>query len=212
MKVHIINPNVQYIDMYYNQGWKIAGDIREADLVQFTGGEDVDPKLYGEEVHPRTHYSLARDSREIRAFNAAKAMGKPMAGICRGGQFLNVMCGGRMYQHVDNHAIAGTHPVIDLETGGSVMCTSTHHQMMRPSADGLIIGVASEARVLEVMEGNDICTIEQKRGDDVEVVLYKRDKVLCFQPHPEYMSHDSECQLWYFELINEHLLGGSYGD
>lgn len=207
LKVHIINPNVQYIDMYYNQGWSIAGDIREADLVQFTGGEDVSPHLYGEETHPRTHYSLARDDREARAFRACLAMGKPMAGICRGGQFLNVMCGGKMYQHVDGHAIAGTHAVVDLDTGGQVFCTSTHHQMMRPSNDGLILGVASEARHVEMMDGRATKTIAQKRGEDVEVVYYEKQNALCFQPHPEYMSHDSPCQQWYFELINEHLLG-----
>src|SRR3546814_3238996 len=40
-------------------------------------------------------------------FAIARRMHKPMAGICRGGQFLNVMCGGSMIQHVEGHAIHG---------------------------------------------------------------------------------------------------------
>jgi gamma-glutamyl-gamma-aminobutyrate hydrolase PuuD len=202
--VHIIAPNPQDTSMYLNRGWEIT-DLVSADLVQFTGGEDVSPELYGEAVHRRTHNNLQRDGRESRAFKVAQSMGKPMAGICRGGQFLNVMCGGSMFQHVDNHAIGGTHVVYEISTNTPIPCTSTHHQMMRRGRGSVLIGVASEASTLESMKGDTVHYVKQKRGQDVEVVYYAANKTLCFQPHPEYMKQDSQCQQWYFDLIKQLL-------
>ena len=205
-KVFIIDGNYQYLDMFFNHGWEAAESLADADLVQFTGGADVSPMLYGERCHPQTHYLDSRDAVEARAYSAAFKLGIPMAGICRGGQFLNVMCGGRMWQHVDRHAIGDTHGVVDVANGKTIQCTSTHHQMMRPSSEGVILGVASEATFLEHMDGRDVLRHEAKRGGDVEVVLYPDYKVLCFQPHPEYLSAHSDCQKWYFKLIKENLV------
>jgi len=43
---------------------------------------------------------------------------------------------------------------------------------------------------------------------DVEVVLYDEDSLsLCFQPHPEYVNPEHECQRLYFDLINQYMKG-----
>ena len=204
-KVYIVQPNHQYRNMYLKRGWIITSALGEADLVQFTGGEDVSPMLYDEDCHPSTHFSSRRDEIEQRIFRAAHALALPMVGICRGGQFLNVMCGGKMWQHVNGHAISTTHPVINTATDGIVMCTSTHHQMMRPADHAKVLGVASEATTVENMVAGCVLRSTQSRGEDVEVVFYEDENVLCFQPHPEYMPQDSACQNWYFKLIEEHL-------
>lgn len=200
-KVLVIKGSRLEWEMFDNHGWSTTKDLVEADLVQFTGGEDVTPGLYGEEKHPRTFYSPSRDIEEEKIFRAAKALGKPMAGICRGGQFLNVMCGGRMYQHVNHHAIRGTHAVVDVRKGRVIDCTSTHHQMMRAGETAALLGVASEATCCEYMDEDRIRYVEQQRGQDIEVLRY--GNILCFQPHPEYLDADSECQKWYFELLEE---------
>lgn len=204
-KVHIVHPNRQYIDMFLHRDWGLAEDIASADLVQFTGGADVSPSLYGEERHPRTVFDSNRDRVEQGAFKLALALGKPVAGICRGGQFLNVMCGGSMYQHVDNHAISGTHHVVNVKTGELIPCTSTHHQMMCPAEDAVVIGVASESTVLERMRNSAISFLRAERGKDVEVLYYSNSRALCFQPHPEFLTSDSPCQQWYFNLIEDYL-------
>lgn len=128
-----------------------------------------------------------------------------MAGICRGGQFLNVMCGGKLYQHVNNHGLMGTHMMVATRTGEMFPVTSTHHQMMRPGIGAEVIGVASEATVVEYMDNERVRYVEQKRGDDIESVLYPEHGVLCYQPHPEYLTKDSECQEFYFKMIEEIL-------
>lgn len=204
--VYIVEGNAQYHKMFHAMGWKAAGGIEAADLVQFTGGEDVTPGLYGERKHPQTGNNPRRDQYEGELFNRLLAMGKPMAGICRGGQFLNVMSGGAMWQHINGHAIHGTHPCIDNETGEVVQVTSTHHQMMRPNESGLILGQAYEAIRLERMDGDKVVVHKDdpKYAADVEVVFYPEQRTLCFQPHPEFPGYE-ECRDWYFSLINRHL-------
>lgn len=204
-KVHIVNPNIQYINMFLMNGWETTDSIQDADLVQFTGGHDVSPELYGQVKHFTTSSNPARDAREARIFRAASKMGKPLAGICRGGQFLNVMCGGSMFQHVDNHAISAMHDVIDTRSKARIACTSTHHQMMRAGDLAVLVGVASEAQQLEYMKGNHVRVVNQKRGQDVEVLMYPEQRVLCFQPHPEFLGKEAACQRWYFGLIQEIL-------
>ena len=124
---------------------------------------------------------------------------KPMAGICRGGQFLNVMNYGKMFQNVNGHAISGTHAAYD-NNGNEFQVTSTHHQMMRPHADGKTILIAERSTRLEtdtlVFEGS---------GEDCEAVFYEKTKSLCYQPHPEMCPKDHECQVLYFEFLKRYL-------
>lgn len=186
--------------MFRERGWDVVDSIEHADLVQFTGGEDVWPRLYGEETHHTTYCNPRRDIVEMGYYQAAKLLGKPMAGICRGGQFLNVMNGGKLWQNVNGHALHGTHAAYLIHADGSVISevqvTSTHHQMIRPTDDALVFVVANEASRKE----NEKESIAGD-GNDCESCYYKASKSLCFQPHPEYLKH-VDCTDLYFTLIN----------
>ena len=204
-KVWIESPSGAYEQLFKRAGWEMADSIATADLVQFTGGSDVNPELYGEALHPRSMVHKQRDVVEARLYKACLARGIPMAGICRGGQFLNVMNGGKMYQHVDGHAIGGTHMVINTATGGMMPATSTHHQMMIPTPSAKILGVASEAENYQKMQSGKLLNLKPRAGGDIEVLFYSLTRSLCFQPHPELMATNSPCRKWYMELIEEHL-------
>ena len=196
-KVLIVNEDFMTKRMFMNRGWEVVYN-EEPDLIQFTGGSDVTPSLYGQDMHPQTLNNPERDEREVEIFKLYK--GYPMAGICRGAQFLHVMNGGEMYQHVDNHAIQGTHPVfID---GKIVQCTSTHHQMMKYFIQSEVIGHSVEAKNKEFMKDGEIVT--KWGGYDLEIVLYPN--TLCFQPHPEYGVE--ECEELYFNLLRSELCVG----
>ena len=207
MKVFIVESSLGYSSMFLANGWKVVSDIYDADLVQFTGGADVDPSLYGEVAMPNTHYNRARDDAEIAIYHLARSLNIPMAGICRGAQFLNVMNDGKMYQHVDGHALGRTHPMY-TEDGRTIDVTSTHHQMMIPSDKGIVLAIAHQSKRRERMYRGDMYMVETSVHDDVEVVFYPDTKCICYQPHPEYVEADHECQVYYFELLNR-LLGGS---
>ena len=197
--VAIVNGNSQYHNMFISNGWNVVDNLADADLVQFTGGEDVSPHLYGAEPHPTTFSNGRRDSQERALFERILSMGKPMVGICRGGQFLNVMSGGAMWQDVDGHAIGGVHMATDVCTGMTVAVSSTHHQMMKPSKAGKVLTTAAECSRRE-----NVYPIEGTFQDDVEVVYYKDTNCLCFQPHPEFDGVE-ECTGYYFELIGRML-------
>jgi len=137
------------------------------------GGEDVLPSYYGEEAHPLLRKTDAlRDEVELFAINWARQKHRPILGICRGIQILNVAYGGTLYQDIDEqrndtpaHKESNwdelSHP-INLEGGSllsKILCTeclsvnSLHHQAIKDlgaglkatatSADGLIEGVES---------------------------------------------------------------------
>jgi len=64
-----------------------------------SGGEDVDPALYGAARHPLTQAAHAgRDTTERALVDAARAARRPVLAICRGMQLLNVALGGTLVQ------------------------------------------------------------------------------------------------------------------
>jgi putative glutamine amidotransferase len=69
-----------------------------------SGGADIDPGQYGEEVAGAEELEPDRDALERAAWDAAQSRGVPVLGICRGHQAINVFCGGTLIQDVAGHA------------------------------------------------------------------------------------------------------------
>lgn len=202
-KVYIVNSSWDYENMWTSMGYEVVSSLEKADIVQFTGGADVSPHLYGE-VNVRSWCDANRDIYEQKIFKQVLKMGLPMVGICRGGQFLNVMNGGKMWQHVDGHAIGGTHGVYDYELDKHFQCTSTHHQMMRPAvnSDVRLVGGASDNRAT-VFVNEEGSFVENDWYDaDCEVLFYPTTNCLCFQPHPEF--EEGECRDYFSILVRRY--------
>lgn len=195
--------------MFRSAGWKVLKrDIHVADLIQFTGGHDVSPNLYGEAKHVSTSTNPLRDNREILIFQQGLSLNIPMAGICRGGQFLNVMCGGSLYQHVDGHA-GGIHEAKDVRTSKTFKVTSTHHQMMLPSKDADIIVTASCSTKKERMKTDyGVLVVFDRAPIDIEVLYYPAQNCLCFQPHPEFQNQE-ELAIRYMDYVEDLCLDRS---
>lgn len=76
--------------------------IEILDGVIIAGGEDVDPRRYGQiPVEEVTHVDPVRDETEMELIRAAQERGIPLLGTCRGHQMLNVTLGGTLVQHLD---------------------------------------------------------------------------------------------------------------
>ena len=208
-KVFIAQRDCSVSTMFREAGWSIVSLIEEADLIQFTGGADINPALYGQEKHNTTHYNPERDILEKAIYNKGLELGKAFAGICRGGQFLNVMNGGTLYQNVDNHRRPHTIVCITKDPNNrlAIDATSTHHQMMRPTKDAKILAFALESsQRISMIEGTEITELRQAGSPDYEVLFYPKTKSLCFQPHPEHLATASkELKDYYFQLIKEEL-------
>jgi putative glutamine amidotransferase len=71
------------------------------DGVLFSGGSDIDPSAYGQEVHPETNGTRPdRDRGELALLRAALERDMPVLAVCRGSQVLNVGLGGDLVQHL----------------------------------------------------------------------------------------------------------------
>jgi len=68
-----------------------------------SGGGDINPKYWGEEIHPKAQLDDERDEMELALIKAAWEKGIPILGICRGEQILNVALGGSMVQDIPDH-------------------------------------------------------------------------------------------------------------
>jgi gamma-glutamyl-gamma-aminobutyrate hydrolase PuuD len=167
-------------------GWEPV-PLQEAEVVIFNGGADIGTEIYNEiPIYGGIpHQRSTRDRNEIYAYeNLDKNVLK--VGICRGGQLLNCLNGGTLWQDVNNHG--RDHMMTVVETGQRLQVTSTHHQMMRPAWDkAIIIGVSDEAT--KKYAEKDSYPYSQFPDDrkDTEIVYYPETHSLCIQGHPEYV-------------------------
>lgn len=75
--------------------------VEDLDGLVLHGGADVSPKSYGEEpLRPEWSGDFVRDCYEISLVQHFLKAGKPILGICRGAQLLNVALGGTLYQDI----------------------------------------------------------------------------------------------------------------
>ena len=190
------------VSLFCQMGAKKASSHLDADLVVFLGGSDVNPALYKENpVEEVTSWDPNRDAREQTIFHACKAKGIPMFGICRGAQFLHVMNGGRLWQHVDSHL--GHHLIYDIEEDLVVQASSTHHQMMRYDDDiGInLIAITEEPIAGKVKAEEGEYDVADDAIIEVEACFYSSTKCLCIQGHPEY--GPAEFTSWSFHKLHE---------
>lgn len=182
MKVYVENHEEEYESMFEEQGWLVTREIFKAHAVCFVGGADVTPSMYMEQ-NTHSGNSETIDCASVGLWVQARSNNLLNVGICRGGQFLNVMEGGKMYQHIDGHGLWGTHP-LEYE-GQTYNVTSTHHQEMIPHIS---------------------CENYYRAPDGVvEAVIY--DKSFCFQPHPEYSGADETRKLFFKMLEDYNAIG-----
>lgn len=183
--------------MFTDNNWDITNELSEADLVCFTGGADINPGLYGEKNVLSYGVSIERDAMERELFFEAVDRGIPILGICRGAQLICALTGGSLYQDVDNHAMAGCHPMRTVGEGDVIKTNSVHHQMMIPGPGAVVLAVSygqSSART------NMYCT-DFGDANDPEAVYWPKYKALGVQGHPEYPHSGAELRAYTFETL-----------
>lgn len=137
-----------------------------ADALLFSGGPDVAPSYYGEETLPECgEIDTARDAFEFALFREFLPTGKPILGICRGMQFLNVALGGSLYQHIEGHRQTEGREVFDRTANivpdtrlsrivgtKSIKTNSFHHQAVKTPAPGVVISAHASDGTAEAIE------------------------------------------------------------
>lgn len=191
-KVYVVGNSVHYASFITNV--ELVNKIEDADIVIFTGGEDVDPSLYGEKKDSSTYSNIARDKMEIAEFKKVNP-NQLVIGICRGSQLMCVLNGGKLVQHVTNHGLYGTHSITNKTFDYEI--TSTHHQMQYPynleEKDYTLMYVSAPNRSDRYIGGGIDKTMLLKYGEP-EIVLYHKEnapKCLAIQGHPEMMRKEA---------------------
>lgn len=136
------------------------------DALLLTGGGDLEPSLFGEtKLNNTVDIDPARDGFEMPLVRAFLAAGKPIMGICRGEQVINVAMGGTLYQdlreqlgfvHYDpklRHFVHTTEgSVLRRLFGETFRVNSTHHQAVRDLGEGLRATALSPEGIIEAYE------------------------------------------------------------
>jgi putative glutamine amidotransferase len=147
------------------------------DGVLLPGGVDVDPSNYGIAAHAKLgRLDPARDRTEMQLAKWAVAEGKPILGVCRGVQVLNVACGGTLWQDIESeisgamkhdcfpefgftrehlaHAVSITSGTRLGDAIGTddLRVNSLHHQAIRHLGEGMTATAVAPDGVVEAIE------------------------------------------------------------
>ena len=175
----------------------LDGLLTRIDGLLLSGGDDIDPACYDEPrlfepsiIHPH------RDRVEIELARRARELGRPVFGICRGIQLINVAFGGSLYQ--DTSLRPGTsphnsgqpyipvhHEVIiakgtrlhNLAGRERVTVTSTHHQHLKRVAEGFTVSATAPDGVVEAIErvsGNEHLIAVQWHPESLPDEIFSR--------------------------------------
>jgi putative glutamine amidotransferase len=159
----------------------VAEAVQRCDGVMVTGGDDIDPKLYvknlpGELAKTVGPLDLRRDIWEREVISEVFAQRKPLLGICRGHQMINVALGGTLIVDVPqqvpnslNHSnmVKKNEPAHDIKVEADSMLArmmgqqsfavnSTHHQALGEVASELRVVARSSDGVIEAVEWKEV--------------------------------------------------------
>lgn len=152
--------------------------ISAADGLLLTGGRDISPDYYGQPLHPETvPADRETDLLDFMLLDLFVRSRKPVLGICRGLQVINVFFGGTLCQHLPdrtslNHKQTklrdqGVHPVLwhmdvrDLCSAGSLsQVNSLHHQGIDTPAPGFEVLASSPDGLAECIRKDCILGVQ----------------------------------------------------
>jgi putative glutamine amidotransferase len=150
---------------------------QRCDGLLFAGGGDIDPAIFGQARHPKLGtVEPLRDQVELALARRAIDDSKPVLGICRGIQLLNIALGGTLYQDIPSELPAASDHyasakeagrtylahALTLEPGSwlaarlgahELMVNTFHHQALRDIAPGLRVTGRAPDGVIEAVEG-----------------------------------------------------------
>ncbi len=171
-------PEISLASPHLPANIEVSDYVDALDGLVLQGGADIAPETYGEApLNPEWAGDRIRDSYEIRLFEEFVRQGKPVFGICRGCQLINVAFGGTLYQDIPaqlpatsdhrantklrqydvlTHSIAleADSWLAERLSTAEVMGNTMHHQAVKDAATGLRVVGRSPDGVVEAMEGS----------------------------------------------------------
>jgi len=151
----------------------VRRQVDAVDALLMTGGYDPSPLLYGESPSRRLDFIFPEmDRHQMAAIRFADELGKPLFGICRGLQMLNIAFGGTLYQdlslvpnsfiqhfqksrkHSQGHQVNLVRDTLlaDIFGEATILTNSFHHLAIKDTAPGFIVNASAPDGVIEGIE------------------------------------------------------------
>ncbi|MGI3169526.1 gamma-glutamyl-gamma-aminobutyrate hydrolase family protein [Pseudooceanicola sp. C21-150M6] len=143
-------------------------DIGSVDGIIIGGGDDISPELYGGHLMASARLDPARDALERRLVTEARAQNKPVLGICRGAQMINVALGGALDQdayatHSDSRHYRTILPrksvqvqpgtrLMDIAGPEEMRVNALHSQAVNRLGDGLRVAARDSGHMVQAIE------------------------------------------------------------
>ena len=141
--------------------------VETCDGLFVPGGADIDPSFYHEEMNGSKDVIRELDEIDFAYIDAFHKAGKPILGICRGHQVINVFFGGTLYQDIKDHS-DGWHNVnvdkdgfvYDIYKSETLNVNTWHHQAVKDVAPGFKVIAKSDDGIVEAMQYENIYTVQ----------------------------------------------------
>jgi gamma-glutamyl-gamma-aminobutyrate hydrolase PuuD len=183
-------PTVNKNGRLHQSNIRLRDYAKHLDGLVLQGGADVSPKSYSQEAtRPEWIGDRERDMYELELLHEFIESGKPVLGICRGCQLINVAFGGTLYQDIATEvptAIEHVNHLYDQHYHPLRLIDGSSLQRMMPGQSGLLVNTIHHQAVKTL--GRDV-VVEAVSGDDnmIEAIRYsKANFVVGLQWHPEF--------------------------
>jgi gamma-glutamyl-gamma-aminobutyrate hydrolase PuuD len=187
-------PTVNKNSRLHPSNIRLRDYAKHLDGLVLQGGADVSPKSYSQEAtRPEWSGDRERDMYELELLHEFIEAGKPVLGICRGCQLINVAFGGTLYQDIATEvptAIEHVNDLYDQHYHPLRFVDGSSLQRMLPAQSGRMINSIHHQAVKTL--GRDL-RVEAVSGQDdmVEAIRYtKASFVVGLQWHPEFHQAD----------------------
>lgn len=152
------------------------------------GGHDVDPDLYGEEeIEECGKFTLYEDEYDMELVKEAVAQGKPVLGICRGMQIINVLYEGTLYQDIPTqYSKEMIHARIHPEEENYHTVTIEKESYLANvlgETENVTVNTSHHQAVKDIAEG--FCVVAKAPDGTIEAMENEGASILCVQWHPE---------------------------
>ena len=171
--VVVMIPTVERTDALARSQVATQDYVSLLDGLVLQGGADIDPSVYGERpTDVLGPIDAIRDRFELELLRGFAAAGKPVLGVCRGMQLINVAYGGSLHQDLETaRATTQTHRKLELydefthgvellpnswlrsiyENSPNAVVNSIHHQGVKRLGEGLVVEATSHDGIIEAV-------------------------------------------------------------
>ena len=169
-----------------------------------SGGADIEPMRYGEPLDDYVSYDIDRDNFEFQMMDNAFKKNKPIFGVCRGMQLINIYLGGSLFTDLKK--------IYDHLYLPQFFLSKAFYRKNIKAFGRSFLNETGDERVLRVNSihhqsvkdiGRDLIVVARDEHDIVQAITHKNKVIYGVQWHPEYLIFRKKQRDIIFNFINQ---------